>query len=63
MAKKKEILKSEDLTKKITELQESIRSINFNKGNSKTKNVKELSNFKKNLAQLLTEFNKSNKNN
>ncbi|MFM2392368.1 MAG: hypothetical protein RLZZ546_345 [Bacteroidota bacterium] len=63
MAKKKEILKSEDLTKKITELQESIRSINFNKGNSKTKNVKELSNLKKNLAQLLTEFNKSNKNN
>lgn len=63
MAKKKEILKSEDLTNKIAELQESIRSIYFNKGNLKTKNVKELSNLKKNLAQLLTEFNKSNKNN
>ena len=61
MAKKKDNLTGADLAKKITDLKEQIRTIGFNKVNSKTKNVKELSNLKKDLARLLTEFNKNNK--
>ncbi len=63
MAKKKDILKEGDLTKKIAELRDKISSIAFNKSNSKVKNVKELASLKKDLARLLTENNKSNKNN
>lgn len=63
MAKKKDILKEGDLTNKISELRQKISSIAFNKSNSKMKNVKELASLKKDLARLLTENNKSNKNN
>lgn len=61
MAKKKDNLTGADLTKKIIDLKEQIRAINFNKSDSKTKNVKELNVLKKDLARLLTEFNKNNK--
>ena len=60
MAKKIENLKGmkmEELKNKLAELQENIRVIRFKAGGSKSKNVKEVSAFKKQIARVLTEIN------
>ena len=61
MKNKKENLKNmkkDDLAKKLATLKESIRVINFKAEGSKSKNVKELSVLKKDIARILTEINK-----
>lgn len=61
MAKKKENLKGEkieDLKKKLFDLEEKIRVLRFKAEGSKSKNVKEHINLKKEVARILTEMNK-----
>jgi len=65
MAKKKENLrdiKEDELAKKLAILQENARVIRFKSEGSKSKNVKELSNFKKEIARILTEINRRKNN-
>ena len=60
MAKKKENFKEMskgDLNKKLTELRESLRVLKFKVEGSRSKNVKEVSNLKKQIAKILTEIN------
>ncbi|OGI57419.1 hypothetical protein A3B85_01165 [Candidatus Nomurabacteria bacterium RIFCSPHIGHO2_02_FULL_37_13] len=60
MTKKKENLKEikiNELKKELAVLQEKIRVIRFKSEGSKSKNVKELGNFKKQIARILTEIN------
>ena len=65
MAKKKDNgilgMKSDELKKKLTDLQESIRVIKFKAEGSKSKNVKEVMALKKEVARIMTEMNKNNK--
>ena len=59
MAKKMENLKemkTGELRSKVLELQENIRTMRFKAEGSKSKNVKELSAIKKQIARLLTEI-------
>ena len=61
MAKTKENLKEmkeDELKKKLAMLQEKTRVIRFKAEGSKSKNVKEFANLKKQIAQVLTEMNK-----
>ena len=61
MAKKKENLKEMkegELKKKLVLLQENVRVIRFKAEGSKSKNVKELSALRKDIARILTEINK-----
>jgi ribosomal protein L29 len=61
MAKTKENLKDikeDELKKKLDVLQEKARVIRFKAEGSKSKNVKELSSLKKQIARVLTEMNK-----
>lgn len=61
MAKKKENLKEmkkDELTKKLTLLQENLRVLHFKAEGSKSKNVKENQALKKQIARVLTEINK-----
>lgn len=63
--KKKESLnnlKVEELKEKLISLRESLRSVKFNMQGSKAKNVKEIFSIKKEIARILTEINKNNKN-
>jgi len=62
MAKKKDNLKEGNLGEKLATLRESVRKASFAKTGTKVKNVKELSGLKKQIARVLTEINKSNKN-
>jgi len=65
MAKKKENLrdiKEGELVKKLTVLRENVRVSKFKAEGSKSKNVKELSNFKKEIARILTEINRQKNN-
>ena len=65
MAKEKENLKDmkiEELKTKLSHLQETLRVLHFKMEGSKSKNVKEGAVLKKNIARLLTEINKKNKN-
>ena len=60
MAKKKENLKGmkkDEMQKKLALLREEVRVIRFKAEGSKSKNVKELSGIKKQIAQVLTELN------
>ncbi|MDD5721052.1 MAG: 50S ribosomal protein L29 [Candidatus Pacebacteria bacterium] len=60
MARKKENLKEfkkEELIKKLASLREEIRVIKFKAEGSKSKNVKESLNIKKQIARILTEIN------
>jgi len=60
MAKKKDNLKGmkrEDLLKELSGLQESLRVIRFKADGSRSKNVKEYSNLKKQVARILTQLN------
>ncbi|MEK7471488.1 MAG: 50S ribosomal protein L29 [Patescibacteria group bacterium] len=61
MAKKKENfkeMKKDELIKKLAFLREEVRVIRFKAEGSKSKNVKEASTFKKQIAQILTELNR-----
>jgi ribosomal protein L29 len=51
-------MSKEDLVKKLNSLREDIRVIKFKMEGAKSKNVKEVSNTKKNIARILTELNK-----
>ncbi|MFA6177666.1 MAG: 50S ribosomal protein L29 [Candidatus Paceibacterota bacterium] len=60
MAKKKENFKEmekEELFKKIAFFREEIRVIRFKAEGSKSKNVKESLNLKRQIARILTEIN------
>jgi ribosomal protein L29 len=57
MKNKKENLngmKKEDLLKQLAVVEENIRLIKFKAEGSRSKNVKELANFKKEIARILT---------
>ena len=51
-------MKKNELIKKLAILQENARVIRFKAEGSKSKNVKELSNLRKNIARILTEINR-----
>ncbi len=60
MKNKKENLKSmtdEELRKKLSELQERKRALQFKTEGAKSKNVKESKNLRKEIARVLTELN------
>ena len=50
-------MKKDELRKKLALLQEEARVVRFKAEGSKSKNVKELSGLKKQIAQVLTELN------
>ena len=50
-------MKKDELAKKLALLRENARAIRFKAEGSKSKNVKELSTFKKDIARILTEIN------
>lgn len=65
MAKKEENLKEKnvgELKIKLASLQEDLRSLRFKAEGSKSKNVKESLSLRKQIARVLTEINKNNKN-
>ena len=51
---KKELMTISEIEKKVSELQEKIRLAHFAGAGSRSKNVKELGNFKKEIARLNT---------
>lgn len=51
-------MKKGELQKKLLALEEEVRVLRFKAEGSKSKNVKELSNLKKQVARVLTEINK-----
>lgn len=53
-------MKAEDVTKRVSELRETLREIRFKAEGARSKNVKEVGQLKKELAQALTTLN-SNK--
>jgi len=60
MAKKKENfkeMKKGELEKKLVVLREEERSVRFKAEGARSKDVKELSNLKKNIARILTQIN------
>ncbi len=64
MAKKKVNFKEMgegELKKELATLRESLRTILFKSEGSRSKNVKEQTTFKKQIARILTELNKNNK--
>lgn len=66
MAKKIKNFKGEDLVelkKKLENLREDLRMKHFKTEGAKSKNVKEMSMIKKQIAQILTEINKNNTKN
>ncbi len=50
-------IKEGELEKKVVSLQEEARSIRFKSEGSRSKNVKELANLKKQIARVLTQMN------
>jgi len=56
-------VKLEELNKDLTTLRESLRALHFKSEGSKSKNVKEQSSLRKQIARVLTEINKNNINN
>lgn len=64
MKNKKDNLKGisiDEQEKKLAILRENARVIRFKAQGSKSKNVKELSTLRKDIARILTEINKNNK--
>ena len=64
MAKEKEnfkTMKVDELKKKLVDLRESIRVIHFKGQGSKSKNVKEVSFLRKQIARVLTEITNKTK--
>lgn len=45
----------EDILKEVAQLRESLRNFRFNEAGSRTRNVREGRNIRKQIAQLLTE--------
>ncbi len=65
MAKKKDNLtdaKPADLNKKLETLREELGTMKFKAEGAKTKNVKEASRIKKEIARILTQVRKNNIN-
>lgn len=65
MAKKNDNLKkmsAEDLKTERIRLEDEVKKIRFTAEGSRNKNVKQLSVLRKDIARVLTEMNKSNKN-
>lgn len=61
MKKKKEnlkLMKKSELEKELTTLEESARVIRFKAEGSRSKNVKELSTLRKDIARVMTELQK-----
>lgn len=52
-------MKTADLEKKLAALREEERGIRFKAEGARSKNVKELSNLRKDIARILTELNSS----
>lgn len=50
-------MKKDELKKKLVDLEENIRILNFKTQGSKSKNVKEHTTLKKQVARILTEIN------
>jgi ribosomal protein L29 len=50
-------MKSEELKKELALLRENLRTIHFKVEGSRSKNVKEAANLKKQIARILTELN------
>ncbi len=66
MANKKENFKGirmDELKKNLTTFRESLRVLHFKSEGSKSKNVKEATTLKKQIARILTEINKNNTKN
>lgn len=55
-------LKIEDLKKNLISIRENLRMLHFKSEGSKSKNVKEQSSLRKQIARVLTEINKNNTN-
>ena len=51
-------LKADELKKQLDHLQEEVRLLKFKAEGSRSKNVKEVSSLKKQIARILTEINK-----
>lgn len=51
-------MSKEELVKKLNSLREAVRVIKFKMEGAKSKNVKEVSNTKKDIARILTELKK-----
>ena len=47
-----------ELLKKLSLLEESVRAVKFKSEGSRSKNVKELAAFRKDIARILTEINR-----
>ncbi len=65
MAKKQDKLKEstpDELKKKLGVLEEDLRTLRFKAQGAKSKNVKEGKALRREIAQVLTELNKNNKN-
>ncbi len=61
MAKKKDnlkLMKKSELEKELATLEENARVVRFKAEGSRSKNVKELSAIKRNIARVLTELRK-----
>ena len=56
-------VEEEKLKKELVSLEEKVRLIRFKSEGSKSKNVKESATLRKQIARLLTEFNKNNRRN
>jgi ribosomal protein L29 len=54
-------MKKDDLKKQLATLRENERVIRFKAEGSRSKNVKELLSFRKQIARVLTELNQTNK--
>ena len=54
-------MKKDELKKTLAGLEEEIRVLRFKTEGSRSKNVKEMSALKKQIARVLTEMNKNNK--
>ncbi len=52
------MMKDEELSKLLLNLEESLRDLRFKAQGSKSKNVKESASFRKQVARVLTEINK-----
>ena len=50
-------MKTEELKKELASLRENLRTIHFKAEGSRSKNVKESANLKKQIARMMTELN------
>lgn len=62
-SKKLKVMSDADLRKKLFELREEIRSSKFKMEGAKSKDVKSVSNKKKDIARILTQLNENDRKN